>query len=118
MRPSQVGSRETDRLSLAAAIDAGGPARRSAIDRLDKVCRGRQAIVLNNPELDTIVIELSEIFAREHPKDRDKWVPMLRPNPWPPSGNTAFRRAAISAPHHGDLPQPGATLRFKTGWDR
>lgn len=57
--------REREEVALADKVEGDGVRRREAIDRLDETVRGRQAITLNNPDVDHAVEALGELFDRE-----------------------------------------------------
>jgi hypothetical protein len=67
--------REVDRDDLAAAVDGDGVGRRTAIDRLDELARGHEAITLNTPDIDGVVEGLAAIFDPERPEEIETLLP-------------------------------------------
>ena len=60
---------------LAERVLGDRRARREALDRLDEVARQRQAIVLNNPEVDEAVIKVGELFDAERASEVGEVIP-------------------------------------------
>ena len=63
--------REDGHNDLASKLDGDAVSRREHIATLDELARGQQAISLNFPEIDQVIVDLGSIFDRESSSDQD-----------------------------------------------
>lgn len=75
---------EEGHAALAERLEGDGPARRRAIDRLDELTRGMEAINVNNPEIDGAVDEMGKLFVAEAKVEHEELLPAIRRALGPP----------------------------------
>ena len=87
--------REDGHNDLASKLDGDAVSRREHIATLDELARGQQAISLNFPEIDQVIVDLGSIFDRESSPTRTPWRKL--PACW-------------GQPASGGCPAPGASV--------
>lgn len=105
---------EVGQETLAAKLTGDAAARREAIDRLEGLLRGHEAITINTPETVEAVQAVAAAFRSEVGDERSQWLPAAR-EALGPAGSRGLPSTGWVRRHSPTHPSPGPTWLDRVG---